>query len=344
MQLGSVKQPIFGLETMVKMAKDSGLNVYRSEELTNDQYRDLPEVSASTLVAIWKDCPAAWKYGDPPSSPALADGIAAHAAILEPESFAAQFVCDIDPGQHPGALATAKDMQSWLKERGIKGASGKTKEELAGMVLNAEPEAQILDRIIAAHHAEHEGKTMVKPATWAMIAAMREVIFNDEYYRAAFTGANTEVTIQRPDTGEKCRIDCITSGGDIWDYKTTMSAHPDEFARQAHNNGYWLKMAYQCDLFEAAFGYQPDVVLLAQSKKAPYIPQAYRLTAEQLDVGREQYQQALRIYQRCQESGRWPAYGGGVQDLPTPQWLARQYGFDVEDGVEIKYVEEGSEQ
>lgn len=330
----------FYLDAEINRAKKSGVSVYRPSEMTNEQYRSLPEVSASTLVAIWKDCPAAWRYGDPPSSPALADGIAVHAAILEPILFEETFVCDINPEDHPDALVTAKDMQSWLKDRGIKGASGKTKEELSQMILAAEPDTKILDIMVNDHKEKHEGKTIVKPATWQMISAMREVLFNDAEYRAALTGASVEITLQNPAEGVKCRVDCITSRGEIWDYKTTVSAHPDEFARQAHNNGYWLKMAYQVDQFEKAFGYAPNAVLLAQSKKAPYIPQAYLLTDEQLDVGREQYQQAQRIYKRCQETGRWPAYGGGVQDLPTPQWLARQYGFDVEDDIEIKYVGE----
>lgn len=311
--------------------------IITADKLSNPEYQALPQIGGSSLVKIHNDCPAAWRFGDNEPTKALADGIAAHAAILEPELFAAQFVRGIDPADYPDALDTNKSMEAWLKERGIKGCSGKDKSGLMEMIAATGEQVQILAAIIEKHAADNQQKTIVDPKTYDMITQMRAVIFADKTYRAAFTahgGKFDAPMFELSSIGDetKCRWDCITADGEIWDYKTTVSAHPEKFARSAHENGYWLKMALQHDHYVTEFGERPRrVVLLAQSKKAPYIPQAYELTDEQLQVGREQYQAALRLYGRCKAADVWPAYGGGVVELPTPNYLAYKYEFENND-------------
>ena len=312
------------------------MTIITSDKLSNPEYQALPQISGSALVKIHNDCPAAWRFGDNEPTKALADGIAAHAAILEPELFAAEFVRGIDPAQYPDALVTNKDMESYLKDLGRKGYSGKDKAGLIAMVIETDSEVGILPLIIAAHATKNEGKTIVDPKTYDMITQMRAVIFADPEYAAAFTahGGILKPMFELSSVGDKtkCRWDCITAEGEIWDYKTTITAHPEKFARSAHENGYWLKMALQHDRYVEEFGERPRrVVLLAQSKKAPYIPQAYELTDEQLEVGREQYQAAIRLYGRCVDADVWPAYGGGIVELPTPNYLAYKYEFENND-------------
>ena len=79
-------------------------------------------------------------------------------------------------------------------------------------------------------------------------------------------------------------------------------------------------MALQYDLACALKELElPLPILLAQSKNSPYIAQAYRMTQEQIEKGREQYQSAIRVYNSCKTQGFW-AYGGGVMDLTSPNW------------------------
>ena len=132
-----------------------------------------------------------------------------------------------------------------------------------------------------------------------------------------------EISLDNGETWHKlkCRLDMLNDENQITDYKTTGSASPSEFGKQALRYGYWFKMALQYDLTCAWFEEElPNPILLAQSKNSPYIAQAYRLTDEQLAIGREQYQSAIKIYAQCKENGFW-AYGGGIQDLPTPPWV-----------------------
>jgi len=303
------------------------MKIYESTKLSNEEYHALEGVSGSTLAAIHKDCPAAWRFGERKETKALLEGTASHAAILEPDLFAKTYARGVNPEDHPAALVTSKDIQAWLKSVGVKGYTGKTKAELIGMVLVTGETPEILDMITEEHASAHEGKIILKHDVFDRLETMRDVIFKDEVYAAAL-GAGASFELSFIGDGVKARWDCVTESGEIWDYKTAVSAQPEEFAKKAHDLGYWLKMAFQADVYEKAFGEKPRrVVLLAQSKTAPFIPQAYELTDEQLEIGREQYEAAFRLLARCKESAVWPAYGGGVQLLDTPAWLANRYNF-----------------
>lgn len=123
----------------------------------------------------------------------------------------------------------------------------------------------------------------------------------------------------------------------ITDFKTTASANPLEFPRLAFNHGYYLKMALQHDLLKRAIqagafeGVDPNIPivvrLLAQEKKEPFLPMGYRMTPEQLRIGRTQYVSVVHTYKECVESDVWPSYANGAAevDLETPQWVRYQY-------------------
>jgi hypothetical protein len=307
--------------------------------MSADEYHaDTSCIGGSALFKILNDCPAAWRFAGESKSQALADGTAAHAAILEPDLFADQYARGISALDYPNALRTVAEITARIKEVGTGGASGKSKSQLIELLATADPDAQVLDTIIEQHAKANDCKQIVDPTFYDSLEKMRFVIFSDPEYRAAFFGAKFEVSAFLHDVGVKCRFDCVTKNGEIWDYKTTVSANPELFAASAYKYGYWLKMALQHDIYESVFNEKPRrVVLLEQSKTAPYIAQAYEISEEQLSIGREQYRSALELYLECKERDSWPAYGGGVMPLPTPNWAARLHGID-NDEIQITEV------
>lgn len=124
----------------------------------------------------------------------------------------------------------------------------------------------------------------------------------------------------------------------ITDYKTTSSANPKEFSKLAYDHGYYLKMALQRDMLAkalkvGAFGDSipqgtPIVVrLLAQEKKEPFLPMAFRMTSEQLKIGRLQYMSVIQTYRMCAKNDVWPSYEMGEPeiDLTIPAWIRNQF-------------------
>lgn len=306
-----------------------GIKVYTPEEMSNEAYHgDTEYVSGSSLCVIYKQSPAAWRFGGRDSTAALEFGIASHAAILEPEKFEAEFIRGLDKADYPDALTSDAAIKSWLKSKGVTGYSAKSGAALAEMVEKTGESVQLWSAMQADFEAASEGLTIVKPADYDKIMQMRAVIFADAEYSERLSTGFAEYSIFGELCGVKVKIrpDIMTTSGEIWDYKTCADASPDKFAMASYDHGYLLKMAMQHDLFAAAYNKPPaSIVLLAQEKKSPYIAQAYELGEQELAIGRQQYQQALKLYKHCKEHDTWPAYGGGVLPLTMRDFIYKKH-------------------
>lgn len=312
------------------------VRVYFNNELSNQDYHaDTEHINGSGLWNILDRCPAAWRYKDEEDeqSEALVFGTGSHTALLEPDRFDAEYArmpTKEDFGDD--LLVTVSDMNSWAKERGIKGLSGKSKAEVIKIIRATGEPVKIYDeeRLIAEINAN--GRILLEGNDYDAIQQMRAVIHANSYYRSLLSGAYAEVSILGELCGEKAKVrfDCLTKGGDIIDYKTAVSAKPEEFFRHAARLGYFMKMAMQHDMFVAAYGHAPrSVNLLVQEKKAPYIAVLIRLTEEQLHIGRIQLNGAMAIYKACKENNSWNDYsmGNHVIEMQTPEWFKKQFNL-----------------
>ena len=312
------------------------MKVYLNNELSNDQYHaDTEHINGSGLWNIYDRCPAAWRYKDEEDeqSKALVFGTGSHTALLEPKRFEAEYA-RIPTKEDFGAelLVTVSDMNSWAKERGIKGLSGKTKAEVIKIIRSTGEPVRIYDeeRLFAELNAK--GRILLEGDDYDAIMQMRAVIHANSYYSSLLSGAYSEVSILGQLLGEpsKVRFDCLTLGGDIIDYKTAVSAKPDEFFRHASRLGYFMKMTMQHDMFVEAYGHTPrSVNLMVQEKKSPFIPALIRLTDEQLRIGRIQLRSAMEIYKACKKANSWPGYsmGNPVIEMETPEWFKKQFNL-----------------
>ena len=293
------------------------MKVYFNNELSNESYHaDTEHINGSGLWNIYDRYPAAWRYKDEEDeqSNALVFGTGSHTALLEPERFEAEYA-RMPTKEDFGAelLVTVSDMNSWAKERGIKGLSSKTKAEVIKIIRSTGEPVRIYDeeRLFAELNAK--GRILLESDDYDAIMQMRAVIHANSYYSSLLSGAYSEVSILGQLLGEpsKVRFDCLTRGGDIIDYKTAVSAKPDEFFRHAARLGYFMKMAMQHDMFVEAYGHAPrSVNLLVQEKKSPFIPALIRLTDEQLRIGRIQLRSAMEIYKACKKANSWPRTTG----------------------------------
>lgn len=312
------------------------MKVYFNNELSNQDYHaDTEHINGSGLWNLYDRCPAAWRYKDEEDeqSKALVFGTGSHTALLEPECFDAEYArmpTKDDFGDN--LLVTVSDMNSWAKERGIKGLSGKTKAEVIKIIRSTGEPVRIYDeeRLLAELNAK--GRILLEGDDYDAIMQMRAVIHANSYYSSLLSGAYSEVSILGQLLGEpsKVRFDCLTRGGDIIDYKTSVSAKPDEFFRHAARLGYFMKMAMQHDMFVEAYGHAPrSVNLLVQEKKSPFIPALIRLTDEQLRIGRIQLRSAMEIYKACKKANSWPGYsmGNPVIEMETPEWFKKQFNL-----------------
>jgi len=303
------------------------IKLYTSTELSNERYHsdEFPQTSGTQLFAIHERCPKAWKFGEKKESAAMAFGTMSHVMMLENSEFEKRYARGLDINDYPDDLNTNPQLEKWLKDRGIK-CGGLTKAGLVDAIKKTGEDVGIWSERVKAHSEMFADKIIVPPSDFDTVYKMREALFEHDLQHQMyfFVRADNEVSLIGDEF--KCRIDKVAGGCFIIDYKTTRSVSPEFFGAEALKRGYWLKMALQADLFEAFYNIKPTVILYAQEKTPPYLCKPYRVTDEQLEVGRAQYQNAYKLLKECEASGKWTDYGG-LDDLPTPAWAEREYGF-----------------
>jgi exodeoxyribonuclease VIII len=274
--------------------------IYTADQLSNAAYHSGPGISCTGLKKIAVS-PAHFKYGEFKQTAAMAIGSATHSAILEPESFAKQYV----------TLQEGKDRRS------------------------AEYKA-----LCAAHGTDSVLVSADASQINAMQSAVRtNPVANKWLYQEQ--GRNElSVYAKDPETGilVRCRFDRLLDRGFSPDLKTTTDASPRGFSSAIAKYGYAFQAAFYMDTYYWATG---DVLegfgFIAVESKAPHNVMCYRLDDESIAVGREQYRSALNIYANCLESGVWDGYDGASEEqlIGLPFWA-----LEKNDEVEIDFGDE----
>lgn len=312
--------------------------IYTPQEMPNEEYHDKngalkDYISGTGLSIIYHQSLAHYKYADETSSPVLHFGIASHAAYLEPDLFDAEFIRGIKKEEHEGILTSDASMKSLLKELGIPKYSTKKGQELIDMIdLAFKDTPENKPKILSVMNSELEatGKAIVNADDYDNIMQMRRVLLANSVIADALQDIKVEHTFITEIEGVKVKVrpDILTHNNEVWDYKTSTTAKPDEFIVKAYKLGYFLKMALITDVVAKVTGNSVNrTVLLAQEKKSPFVTKPIALTSEQLEIGRKQYKKALRLYREAIERNIYPAYGNSISSAVLPDWILREEGM-----------------
>lgn len=345
-------------------APENKFSYFTSEEMSNDFYHDKEAwtagyVSGSSLSKIHSTCPAAWRFEMNSTTKALVFGTQSHTNFESKSLFERSYRRAPDVTQIKDAITSQSALAAKLKSFGLTGTSGKQYPELIKMMVDCGEELNVmwLIDIIAECQARADGVELVKAEDYDACVSMRQVLEMIPEHNACMNSetAFREYSLFGEISGVKVKVrldhvDVVTDpdaikrmGYDpeihpeivvITDYKTTMSANPTEFPRLAFNLGYYLKMALQRDLFVKCFEETRPVVvrLLAQEKKEPYLPMAYRMSDDQLKIGRAQYMSVVHTFSMCEANDVWPSYNNGEPEieLDTPEWIKKQFKHILE--------------
>lgn len=273
--------------------------IYTADQLSNADYHSGTGISCTGLKKIAVS-PAHFKRGEFKQTAAMFMGSATHSAILEPESFAKQFVTMPD-----GKDRRSKEYKDLAAEFG------------ADNVLSAGDASQI--------------KMMQK-------AVRANPVANKWLYQEQ--GRNElSVYAKDPETGVlvRCRFDRLLDRGFSPDLKTTTDASPRGFSNAIAKYGYAFQAAFYMDVYYWATGQRLEGFgFVAVESKAPHNVMCYRLDDESIEIGRSQYRQALKTYAECLESGVWNGYEGFAEEMliGLPNWQISQYEESLEVDLE----------
>ena len=263
--------------------------IYTADQLSNAAYHSGPGISCTGLKKIAVS-PAHFKRGEFKQTAAMAMGSATHSAILEPESFAKQYV----------TLPAGKDRRS-AEYKALCASHG-------------------TDNVLVSADA-HQINIM-------QTAVRANPVANKWLYQEP--GRNElSVYAKDPETGVlvRCRFDRLLDRGFSPDLKTTTDASPRGFSNAIAKYGYAFQAAFYMDVYYWATGQRLEGFgFVACESKAPNNVMCYRLDDESIEVGRAQYRSALNTFANCLETGIWEGYDGASEEqlIGLPFWALNQ--------------------
>lgn len=174
--------------------------------------------------------------------------------------------------------------------------------------------------------AEAAGKTILRAQDYDVVIGMAAAIKQHPIHKALGRGkAEQTICWKDEETGVwlRCRPDFLPDDNRfVPDYKTTASAHPDDFSRDVTNFGYHQQAALYLDGIAAVFGQNEarQFYFIAQEKEAPYVVQPFALDFDAVEWGRRLNRKAIRTFAECLKSNVWPAYSGDFITVGLPRW------------------------
>lgn len=261
-------------------------------------YRAAAGVNVSSLKEFSRS-PLHYRYAKDnpkPTTSAMSLGTAAHCATLEPERFAAEFVT------WTGGRRAGKEWDAF-----------KADAEAAQRLILTEDER---DTALAISDA-------VRACPEAMV-----------YLKRGHAEVSMSWQHDEPELALKGRVDWLTvvDGCDVVvGLKTTRDLRPREFAAQAARLCYHWQWAFYYDGFERITGRKPAMVEIVVESAAPHAVAVYTIGEIVLDLGRDEYREALAQFAECERTGVWPGPVVGERALVLPAWAYPNEDDDISD-------------
>lgn len=258
-------------------------------------------------------------------------GRAAHAAILTPDVFEEQYrvkgQCWGTTGS--GDRCSRKGKNPWTIRRG-------DDTSVLSFCSDHEPEEGEEIKIGTAvapasvEYISEEDRDKIREMKTTLQAHNK---INDLLFQSPGYG---ELTIlwTHEETGVRCKSRCDRL---VWnprlgwvaiDLKTTDSAKPGVtpgcFGYDAAKYSYDRQASFYVEGLAAQGIPVEHFIIVAVEKTPPFDAVPYYVEDEYLERGREEFQEALKAFAACRETGRWPGYSDEIKPLRQPGWRLRR--------------------
>lgn len=190
------------------------------------------------------------------------------------------------------------------------------------------------DATAAALASRDAGRVPILEGEYERAQAVAKAVLDDDIAGSVFRDGQPELSLFWPDpeTGIvlRARLDWLKNPTGarrriIGDLKTARTADPVGFGKAAADFGYAMSAANYVDAVRAC-GLDPDpvFVFVAVEKDPPYVVTTFQATEEVIALGRGLMRQAIRRYAECVETGSWPGYSDGIEQLELPAWYVNR--------------------
>ncbi len=262
--------------------------------ITNADYHSNPAISKSGLDRIRKS-PAhfqTWKNTPHKQTPDQEIGTVVHTMVLEPETEGEVYIRI--PDDLVGVARRGKaNLEKW-----------------------------------ADFDKEAGSRIQLKPERWRQARDMADAVMDSQKARFFLEGeGHTERSFfwTDPQTGVMCRCRPDRERPHVRalvDLKTTQDASVEKFSYSVWDWRYHVQGAFYLDGANAVLGpgTYDNFVLIAVEKTPPYGVTVNVLHPDDIQQGREEYQEDLAKYAECQSRSEWPGYRDTVNNLRLPRY------------------------
>jgi hypothetical protein len=254
-------------------------------------YEAWDAVNFSTLKAFGRTPAHAKHELDFPTeaTPAQAMGDAVHAAILEPERFAREYI-----GAPKVDRRTALGKSVWAEFES--GHPGK----------------------VRLSHGEYADAVAMRDAVWQRNGLPKALLACDGFSERSFVWTH-------PATGLMCKRRCDrmltwSMYSVVLDVKTVRSAEIHAFSRDVANYQYHVQAAWYLDGLATIAPLERRWLWLLIEKEPPHLTRVLEPTERLLAQARASYHAWLLQYRAARESGVWPGYPDGIEEIDVPRW------------------------
>lgn len=187
----------------------------------------------------------------------------------------------------------------------------------------------------ARDEAREAGKLPIIVAKYEALVKSADVLRN----RCAAAGypltGESEVAIEWTEPGNdgpvvcRCRLDHVfLSEGRILDIKKIRNAHPRKAARNFIDYGYDIQYAAYRRAVSALHPElrgRVDFTFLYMELEPPFVVVPARPDGAFREIGENRWLQAVKIWERCLATNRWPSYSDQVVTLEAPSYITTEY-------------------
>ena len=258
----------------------------------NDVYHAHDSISKSGLDLIDRDPYHFFNNKPREQTRPMQVGSAIHAAILEPEVFADEFIM----------LPTLKDRRQPEYKQAVK-AYGEGK-----VFTNADCEN--IDNIQKSVWSNTEAAELLSEEGWCELSGF----------------------VRDPVTGVMCRhrFDKLTKSGWAVDLKKTQDVRSDEFAKSIYNYRYHVQDAFYLAQFEWLAGQKlKGMKFVCVEEKWPHKVAIYQLCDISRDIGVNLFRYNLDTYAYHKDTGELPVNDTKTEIISLPEWVMRKYEDEI---------------
>lgn len=187
----------------------------------------------------------------------------------------------------------------------------------------------------AALQARMDGLTPIlkddMPAIERMVSTVRDFIEHSAL-KGLFANGEPEQTVTWDDNGVPCkaRPDYLTPDVCLHLKTTKMSVEPRRFERLCVNMGYDLSVAFYARGIE-----RRDHLILAVEQDAPHACKIFGLSSAQFDISMTRIERAIRTWDACMKSGKFPAYSGEIHYIEPTNWQLAEAEREIVENDQI---------